>query len=239
MNESFPYFQFFPSQHLLQDIEENELRRRGLDYFSFFFSPASGPKGIVVCGFDNQFFHSYASDKIKDHKCLVGASAGALRNVALLSRIAYFDKNIHKNTTQEWKDEFSSMHFNYGDTPASLKPKMENVYDKVAPKDIIDDVISHPTCHLAIMVMSLHIAYSHWSDLALNLLFVYFGLLRLFVDKNSRFTPHASRLCFYTGPQPELLNDDGSLTYHQLTRDNISAVLHATTCIPNIQGKHF
>lgn len=229
-------YQFYPSHALTSNnIQSTQLERKGLDYFNLFFSVASGPKSMVLCGFEDRFYSAYQSNLITSSKYFVGASAGALRHVALISSLAYLDRNEHKNITLVWKDVFSQMIYKIGDTPSSLKPQMERLYKMIAPADIIHQVIEHPTCHLAIMITALDEKFIHWSPWMLQFLFIYFGFQRLFSD--SLFQPHAKRLCFYTGPIPHLLTDShaSAIQFYKLTADNMDSVLHATTAIPYIQ----
>lgn len=229
---------FYPSHTLSSDnCHSIQLSTRGIDYFKLFFAVASGPRSITLCGFEDRFYTAYKSNLITQHKYFIGASAGAMRHVSLISSLAYLDKKQPQNISLVWKDVFSQMIYNYGDQPSALKPQMENLYRKIAPPDIIQDVIHHPNCHLAILVTALDKKFIGWSSLNLIFLFFFFAIQRLIGD--FLFLPHAKRLCFYTGEIPTFLSDShaSAIHFHPLTAENIDYVLHATTAIPFIQEK--
>lgn len=194
---------------------------------------------MITSGFETQFSKMYASDQITGKKWFVGASTGALRSIALLSTIIKQQKDPSFNATKNILKQFCDMVYKPGDTPDVLKPLMERMYLLAAPEDCIEQVLHHPTLHLAIIVTALDESYILMSDTQLKARLAWIGAKYVFSAECLSKT--VKRICFYTGPSPpEFLKDSmypKELQYIRLTRSNVYDVLHATTCIPFIQQR--
>lgn len=234
-----PAYCLFPGADVRDSLLERcRLQASGLDYFSIFAAPATGPRGFCTMGFDADLGRRASTGSLTGVKWLLGASTGALRFSALLAGTcchAADDGPRPASPTESLRDGFLQMLYKAGDTPAVLTPMMEDLRHKVAPQALLGRMASHPQLRLAVMVTSLHAPYTRLPDTLLRAALLacaagnvlHPGVLRLLLR----------RLCFYTGPEPPPLEDDpsapgGPIAYVPLTAANFHDVLRATTCIP-------
>lgn len=225
------YFHFKPSAALKRLNDDSELKTRGLDYFKVFFAPASGPRCFVTMGFDQQFAKLFASGSVKDTKWLVGASMGAVRISALIGTII-----SGKDLTSEVKEHFTQMYYKVGDTPASLSRMMSGLFEKCAPKDLVNDIVHHPQLHLAVMVTAIAPSYRKYPDWKLKVLFGAHFLVNIITQR--LLGTLYNRLCFYSGPTPPpFMTDCPDIQFIPLTTENFFDVMRATTCIPCVSER--
>ncbi|KAJ3270578.1 hypothetical protein HDV01_007728 [Terramyces sp. JEL0728] len=220
------FFHFHPSNYLQQDKKHKlKLKRRGLEYFRYFFLPASGPKGFVSSALETKLKALYKRKQLRAGKWLVGGSTGALRSCALISSLL-----TNTDVTWQLKEHYCEMHYKHGDTFKTLQPMMEELYTICAPTQLIPNILKFPEFRLAIMVADIHPWYHYLPD------YLFKGVLAGVALANF-ITPDAismvcKRICFYTGPDvPEFAHSE-NITFYKLTKDNFHQVLHATTCIP-------
>ncbi|KAI8833915.1 hypothetical protein BC829DRAFT_493874 [Chytridium lagenaria] len=205
-------FNFIPSQKLVENrMEQVAFAKMGIDYFRVFFGPASGPRCFATVGFEAQIKDLVLRNKITRPKWLVGASTSALR--------FYGSPHLPRNKARH------------------LRPLMEKCYRICAPDDAIDAALTNPLFNIAIMVANINPKYRHIPDWYLKTILVYYGLKNLVDPKY--LAGLVSRICFYTGEvEPKFLEDGlggkESIKFVKLTKKNVYAVLHATTCIPFI-----
>jgi hypothetical protein len=213
------------SNRLQTDAEEQKkLVSMNYRYFKVIVSPASGPRWSVTAGFDNLFKHLLASDVLDQEMWLVGGSTGALRSIGIISSIITGSDKAH-----ELHQHYCDMYYKPGDQPSTLWPMMEELYSKMAPEDILKDIINHKTLKLGIFVAKFKSPYDKWPEFSRKLMMI------LILACNPLFDNAVSlmfdRYFFFTGETPP---DCFASQYicHQLTVDNIKQVMHATTAVP-------
>ncbi|KAJ3196689.1 hypothetical protein HK101_008028 [Irineochytrium annulatum] len=239
-SESPRIFRFHPSRALQADCAEMErLQRDGLNYFKVFFGPASGPRSFVTVGFDKHVMEMVANGEIVERKWIVseqGASTSALRFMALLSSLA-----TGRDVSNELKEHYCQMIYRKGDTPQVLRPMMEECYRIVAPPDAIDAALGHPHLKIAILVGDINRPYRNLPDWKFKCVLAAYAVAN--AVNTDLLAGLVSRVCFYSGDvEPRFLENGlggrGAIRFVRLTRENVFAVLHATTCIPFIQKKY-
>ncbi|KAJ3215252.1 hypothetical protein HDU67_000668 [Dinochytrium kinnereticum] len=155
--------------------------------------------------------------------------------MALLTSLA-----TGRDVTAELKEHYCEMYYKKGDTPQVLRPMMEACYRICAPEEALEKALENPLFRIAILVADINPRYRHLPDWHLKSILVYYGLKNIISPKY--LSGLVSRICFYSGDkEPRFLSNGlggpGSIKYVKLTKKNIYAVLHATTCIPFIQER--
>ncbi|KAJ3360254.1 hypothetical protein HDU91_004675 [Kappamyces sp. JEL0680] len=227
LHDSAEYFEFSASRVLQRSSRhQGEFKAKGLDYFSYFFLPAAGPKAFVSCGFE---YSLRAMDKtIQSPKWFIGGSTGALRAFAYVSGLVQ-DKDI----TLALKEHYCQMYYQKGCTSDDLHSMMEQLYQTCAPSESLRQVVYHPTYRIAVIVTQLHPFLEKLPAFLLKFSFAVLALVNLLLPNFIYL--FCKRICFYTGYMPpDCLVDDPSVDFCPLTPENAHQVLHATTSIPFI-----
>ncbi|KAI8823648.1 uncharacterized protein EV422DRAFT_521848 [Fimicolochytrium jonesii] len=258
-------FGLWPSRALRTSASEiDKLKTMDLDYFKTFLLPASGPAGVTTLGFESRMRELHNENKLHGKKWLVGASMGAIRNLALISSFI-----SGKNVTNDLLAQLCYMHYVHGDTPATLAPMMAHMYRLVAPESMVDEILSHPQYHAAVIVSAVRPPFQKFPAWLLPIVFAIVALIEIIYPilqavwnvawtavngalgrKVERKRPShdvvmryiCQRLIFYTGDEAPRFLADGvggkeNTRFVKLTRQNIYEVLHATSSVPFVQER--